>query len=213
MTAVFRNCEIHLAELKSKVPGASLARTACRARRAVGPRGLLLLFLGLAVAAPGCGAKSKAPAQPAAAEAEQKADEGEAQPVAKVDKKPVVAKAPEVVTRKVPQDPMKWQVADLQVGLSAQDGRFVPAVMFFSIQNLNGKKQAEDLKGLLVAAGRLKDDASISLPLSPAPVPASVTASKPVAPTAAVTPGQRPTKSGRKRPGGRGFGGGLKTDN
>jgi hypothetical protein len=174
----------------------------------------VLLFVGLALAAPGCGSKSKAPpAQTVAAEAEQKADEPDAKPAAKVEKKPVEAKPPEPVARKVPQDPMKWQVADLQAGLSAQDGRFVPAVMFFSVQNLNGQKQAQDLRALLVTAGRLKDDVSISLPLSPAPASASVTASKPVVPGPPVTPGQPPTGTGRKKPrmGGAGFGGGLKS--
>jgi hypothetical protein len=212
MTAVFRICAIRLEELKSKLPRVSVARRAAMVGRAVGPRGRALLFVGLALAAPGCGSKSKAPAQPAAAVAEEKTDEPDVKPAAKVEKKPVEAKPPEPVARKVPQDPMKWQVADLQAGLSAQDARFVPAVMFFSMQNLNGQKQAQDLKALLVTAGRLKDDVSISMPLSPAPASASVTASKPVVPGSPVTPGQPPTGTGRKkRMGGAGFGGGLKS--
>ena len=213
MTAAFRICAIRLSELKSKLPRVPLARRAAIVRRAVGPRGLVLVFVGLVLATPGCGSKSKAPAQPAAAEAEQKGDEPEIKPAVKVEKKPVEAKPAEPVARKVPQDPMKWQVADLQAALSAQDGRFVPAVIFFSMQNLNGQKQAQDLKGLLVTAGRMKDDVSISLPLSPAPAPASVTASKPVVPGSPVGPSPAPTGTGRKRPrmGGAGFGGGLKS--
>jgi hypothetical protein len=211
MTAVFRICTIRLSELKSKLPRVPLAHRAAIVRRAVGPRGLVLVLVGLVLAAPGCGSKSKASAQPAAAEAEQKGEEPDVKPAAKVEKKPVEVKPAEPVARKVPQDPMKWQVADLQAGLSAQDGRFVPAVMLFSMQNLNGQKQAQDLKGLLVTAGRMKDDVSISLPLSPAPAPASVTASKPVVPGSPVGPSQPPTRSGRKRPGRDGFGGGLKS--
>ncbi|HET6328438.1 MAG TPA: hypothetical protein VFG04_27395 [Planctomycetaceae bacterium] len=198
-------------ELKSQRP------IVCKVCQTAGPRGWLLICLGLAIVMPGCGRlKSKSAAPAATADAEKKAEEPDPteKPPIKVEKKPVEVKAPAPVVRHVPSDLSKWQLADLQSALSAQDLRFVGAVMLFSVQSLNGKKQAQDLKGLLESAGRMKDDASISLPLAPAPAFGPMTAAKPVVPGAAADPSQPAAPSGRKKKPGRlaggGFGGGLK---
>src|SRR5580692_5337966 len=122
------------------------------ARRGILRRVSLLICAGLLAAAPGC-SKSAEP-------------------------KP----APPVVVHHVPPDPTKWQLADLQAGLTTHDMRFVPAVLIFSMQSANGAKQADDLKGLLERAGQMKDDPSIALPLPPAPNATPVTAAKPVVP-------------------------------
>jgi hypothetical protein len=109
---------------------------------------------------------------------------------------------------------MKWELADLQSGLSAHDARFLPAVMIFSMQHLNGAKQAEELRALLERAGQLKDDPSITLPLAPAPTAATpATAAKPVTPPTASTPPANAAAApgrGMRRMGGKmggGFGG------
>ncbi len=160
--------------------------------------------------AAGCGksSKPKAEAQPAAADAEQKAEQPAEKAPAPAAEKPAQVK-PAPIARRRPQDPMKWEVVDLQSGLAAHDGRFVPAVMFFSIQNPNGAKQANELRTLLERAGQLKDDAMITLPLAPAPI--TSTAAKPVVQgPAPVTPpaGATPTPPGSRgnRRGGRTFG-------
>jgi hypothetical protein len=187
----------------------------CRARhawQAVGPRGLLLLCVCLALTAPGCGSKSKTSAHAVAADAEQKAEEPAEKPPAKVEKKPPVVVAPPAAPmRRVPQDVTKWQLADLQSALAAHDLRFVMAVLVFSLQNRTGEKEAQDLKALLASAAQMKDDPNISLPLSPAPVAAPITAAKPV--VAIPPPGQSQPPADRRSVrgfGGRGVGGRLK---
>jgi hypothetical protein len=196
------------------VAEASSKRRVCPAWQAAGSRGLLLLGVCLALTAPGCGSKSKTPAHTVAADAEQKAEEPAEKPPAKVEKKPPVVVAPPAPpVRHVPQDVTKWQLADLQAALAVHDLRFVMAVLMFSVQNRNGQKEAQDLKALLASAGQMKDDPSIALPLSPAPVPVTgaVTASKPVVPGPAATPGQPPAgRKSRRSFGGGGFGGKLK---
>jgi hypothetical protein len=194
----------------------SVSRATRKDWQAASPKGLLFLCVCLAMGAPGCGhSKSKAPAQTAAAEAEQKAEEPAEKPPEKapekIAKKPVEAKPAAPVARR-PQDLTKWQLADLKSGLSAHDLRFAAAVLFFSLQNRNGKTEAQELKGLLESAAGMPDDTSISLPLSPAPVAAAVTAAKPVVPGAAAAPAQAPAtptlRQGSRSPGK--FGGGLK---
>jgi 2-oxoglutarate dehydrogenase E2 component (dihydrolipoamide succinyltransferase) len=169
----------------------------------------------LAFAAPGCGNSStpkNPPAQPAvAANAEEQAEAPAEKPPAKVEKKPEAKPAPAPLARHRPQDPTKWELADLQSGLASHDARFLMAVMIFSMQHPNGAKQAEELRGLLERAGQMKDDSSITLPLAPAPVAATATAATPVTPPTAATPpanGAAPPLSGMRRMG-RGMGGGL----
>lgn len=183
-----------------------------------GLRGWLVICLGLAIALPGCGRlKSKSAAPAPTAEAEKKAEDPDPaeKPPIKVEKKPVEVKAPAPVVRHIPSDLTKWKFADLQSALSAQDLRFVAAVMVFSSQSLNGKQQAQELKGLLETAGRMKDDPSVTLPLAAPPAFGATTAAKPVVPGAAAAPGQPAAAAAgrKKRPGkltGGGFGGGLK---
>jgi hypothetical protein len=193
------------------VAEASSRRPVRYAWQAAGSRGWLLLGICLALTAPGCGSKSKTPAPTVAADAEQKAQEPAEKPPAIAEKKPpVVAAPPAAPVRHVPQDVTKWQLADLQAALAAHDLRFVMAVLVFSVQNRNGQKEAQDLKALLASAGQMKDDPSIALPLSPAPVPATgaVTASKPVVPGQAAPPSQPAAgRKSRRSFGGGGFGG------
>jgi hypothetical protein len=144
-----------------------------------------LAFFGvcLAFAAPGCGNSStpKNPsAQPAVAAADEQAEAPAEKPAAKVEKKPEAKPAPPLARRR-PQDPTKWELADLKSGLSAHDARFLPAVVVFTSKHPN---DAEDLRALVERAGQLKDDPSITLPLAPAPT----TAAKPVTPPTASTP-------------------------
>ncbi len=151
--------------------------------------------------------KPKAAAEPAA-EAE-KAEAPAAAP-AEVEKKPEAKPAPPIVVHHVPSDPTKWQLVDLQAGLTTHDMRFVPAVLLFSFQSGNGAKQADELKGLLECAGQMKDDATIALPLPPPPNATPVTAAKPVVPGQAATPPgtpAAPTRRPRRMGGFRGPGG------
>ncbi len=173
-------------------------RAASGACQAVGTGGLLLLAVCLAFAAPGCGnTKTKAPAaQPAAAEAEENAEAPVEKAPAKVEKKPA---APPPVVRHRPNDPSKWELVDLQTGLAAHDSRFLLALMIFATQH-SGAKPAGELQALLERAGQMKDDPSISLPLSPAPVAAPVTASKPVTPAPGATPPAQGPAPGRRAP-------------
>jgi hypothetical protein len=139
----------------------------------------------LAFAAPGCGNSStpkNPPAQPAVAAADEQAEAPAEKPAAKVEKKPEAKPAPPLARRR-PQDPTKWELADLKSGLSAHDARFLMAVVVFNSKHPN---DAEDLRALVERAGQLKDDPSITLPLAPAPTTA--TAAKPVTPPTASTP-------------------------
>ncbi|HEV3304262.1 MAG TPA: hypothetical protein VG055_31725 [Planctomycetaceae bacterium] len=163
----------------------------------------------LAFAVPGCGNSSTAkntPAQPAvAANADEQAEAPAEKPAAKVEKKPEAKPAPPVARRR-PQDPTKWELADLKSGLSAHDARFLMAVVAFTSKHPN---DAEDLRALLERAGQLKDDSSITLPLAPAPTTA--TAAKPVTPPTASTPPAKAAAGlgrGMRRKGGK-MGGGL----
>jgi hypothetical protein len=175
-------------------------------RAMVRPAQLLLLCGSMALALPGCGNSSKpkaAPEQPPAeANAEEKAEAPAEQPRGKLGKKaPVEEKpaAPAPVARHRPDDPTKWQLADLKSGLAAHDLRFVPAVMVFSVQN-QGSKRAKELQDLLVGAAQMKDDPSITLPLPPQPTATPVTAAKPAPPTAPATPpAGAPTPNAAKR--------------
>jgi len=166
------------------------------ARRGILRRVSLLICAGLLAAAPGCSksAKPKAAAEPAA-----EAEKEEAPAAPQVEKKPEAKPAPPVVVHHVPPDPTKWQLADLQAGLTTHDMRFVPAVLIFSMQSANGAKQADDLKGLLERAGQMKDDSSIALPLPPAPNATPVTAAKPVVPGQPATPPATPVAPRRGR--------------
>jgi hypothetical protein len=161
---------------------------------------VLILGVCLAFALSGCGnsSKPKPAEQPAAAAEPEEKAEAPAEKPAKIQKRPEAKPAPPPVARRRPDDPMKWDVADLQSGLSAHDGRFVPAVVGFSMQHLNGAKQAGELKGLLERAGQLKDDPGVSLPLSPGVTTtptATAAAANPVTPPVAATP---PADSGKK---------------
>jgi len=169
----------------------------------------------LTFAAPGCGNSStpkNPPAQPAvAANTEEQAEAPAEKPPAKVEKKPEAKPAPAPLVRRRPQDPTKWELADLQSGLASHDARFLLAVMVFSMQHPNGAKQAEELRGLLESAGQMKDDSSITLPLAPPPAATTATAAKPVTPPTASTPpanGAAPPLGGTRmgRGLGRGFG-------
>jgi hypothetical protein len=171
---------------------------------------LAVLCVSFVFAAPGCGNSSTPKAakeQPAAAANEEEKVEAPVQkPPAKVEKKPEVKPAPAPVAHRRPEDPTKWDLADLQSGLTAQDARFVPAAVNYSKQHPNGAKEAQDLRGLLERVGTMKDDPSITLPLAPAPVAAPVTAAKPVTPAPATAPANTaPAAKGMRRPGG-GFG-------
>jgi hypothetical protein len=154
----------------------------------------LLLCVSLTVALTGCSKATKHKAssdeQPAAAKAEEKAEAPAEQPPAKAEKKaeekPAAAPAP--VARHRPEDPTKWELADLKSALAAHDVRFVPAVLFYSMQN-QGSKRAKELQELLATAGQMKDDSSIGLPLPPPPAPTPVTAAKPAMPAPSFTPG------------------------
>jgi hypothetical protein len=168
----------------------------------------LLICVGLLAAAPGCSksAKPKAAAEPAG-----EAEKEEAPAAPQVEKKPEAKPAPAPVVHHVPPDPTKWQLVDLQAGLTTHDMRFMPAVLIFSIQSGNGAKQADDLKGLLERAGQMKDDPSIALPLPPAPNATPVTAAKPVVPGQPATPPANPAapvRRGRRMGGYRGAGAG-----
>ena len=176
-----------------------------RVRRAGRWGGLLLLGAGLMLAGAGCGksakpAASTAAAEPAAAAAEEKEDApAEAKAPAKAAKKKAEAKpaaAPEAKPNV--KDPAKWQLADLQAGLTTHDLRFVPAVLIFSLQSPNGAERAEELRGLLQRAGQMKDDPIVPLPLPPTPV---VTVTTGVAPAAApaATPAAKGGRRGRNR--------------
>jgi hypothetical protein len=182
-------------------------RAACGFRQVGRFGGLLLLCVWLAFAAPGCGKSSTAKTptdQPAAAaDADEKAEAPAEKPPVKIEKKPAV---PVPVVRRRPKDPMKWELADLQTGLAAHDLRFVPAVLVFSVQNPNGAKQAEELQALLERAGQLKDDPSITLPLTQPPASAQAAASQPAAGPAATPPAKPSGFSKRPRRLG-GFGG------
>jgi hypothetical protein len=168
----------------------------------------------LAFAVPGCGNSStpkNPPAQPAVANAEEQAEAPAEKAPAKVEKKPEAKPAPAPLVRRRPQDPTKWELADLKSGLASHDARFLVAVTIFSLQHPNDAKQAEELRGLLERAGQMKDDSSITLPLAPAPAATTATAAKPVTPPTATTPpanAAAPALGGVKRMG-RGIGGGL----
>jgi hypothetical protein len=166
--------------------------------------GRFLLICGcLIFIAPGCGSSSKpkASAEPAAAEAEEKAEEPAPVVPAKFQKKPVAKPAAPEVVQLTQKDPMKWELADLQSGLSARDPRFMPAVLIFSMQNPSGAKRATELRGLLERAGQMKDDPSVPLPLAAAPAPVSqVSASKPGTQGPPVaTPATPPAAGGRSK--------------
>jgi hypothetical protein len=170
-----------------------------------------LLGVCVVFAAAGCGnsPKPKAPEQaPATAAAEEKDEAPVEKPPAKAEKKPEAKPAHPPVARRRSDDPTKWELADLKTGLSAQDARFIPAVVAFGMQH---PKQADELRALLERAGQLKDDPAITLPLSPLALPAAVTtASKPVTPSPATPPADKNSGSqGRRRMGGRmsGYGG------
>jgi hypothetical protein len=169
----------------------------------------------LAFAAPGCGNSStpkNPPAQPAVAANAEEQEAPAEKPPEKVEKKPEAKPAPVPLVRRRPQDPRKWEVADLRSGLSAHDARFLPAVMVFSMQHLNGAKEAEELRALLERAGQLKDDSSITLPLAPAPT--ATTAAKPVTPpTASTLPANAaaPALGGMRKMGRKMGGGGQKS--
>ncbi len=171
----------------------------CGSRQVGRSVGLLLLWVWLAFAAPGCSKSSTAKTptnQPAAAaDADEKAEAPAEKAPVKIEKKPAV---PVPVVRRRPKDPMKWELADLQTGLAAHDLRFVPAVLVFSVQNPNGAKQAEELQALLERAGQLKDDPSITLPLTQPPASAQATASPAAGP--AATPPAKPAGTFNKRP-------------
>ena len=171
------------------------------------PAQWLLLCGSMALALPGCGNSSKKAApgqQPAAANAEEKAEAPAEEPRGKLGKKAPVeekpAAAPVPVARRRPDDPTKWQLADLKSALAAHDLRFVPAVVIFSMQN-QGSKRAKELQDLLVSASQMKDDSTITLPLPPQPTATPVTAAKPALPTAApvTPPAGAPTPNAGKR--------------
>lgn len=168
----------------------------------------------LAFAAPGCGNSStpkNPPAQTAvAANAEEQAEAPAEKAPAKVEKKPEVKPAPAPLARRRPQDPTKWELADLQSGLASRDARFLVAVTIFSVQHRNGAKQAEELRGLLERAGQMKDDPSITLPLAPPPTTATAATAQPVTPPTVSTPpakGTAPPVGGIRM--GRGVSGGI----
>ncbi len=172
-------------------------------RRSLLRRVSLVVCAGLLAAAPGCSKLTKPKEDERAAEAAKVEPPAVAPKVEKKEAKP----AP-VVVRHVPADFTKWQLADLDAGLSNHDNRFVLAMMVFMGQPGDGTKKAAELKGLLEQAGQMKDDPSIALPLPPAPN-APVTAAKPVVPggtpagnaPATTTP---PMRRGRRMGGMRG---------
>jgi hypothetical protein len=192
------------------VPAFRAHATLSSFRRPTGLGGLLFLSAGLMLLAAGCSKASKprsSEAAPAAAKAEEKAEAPAEEPplkLAQPKKAPAKPAAPPPVEI-VQKDPTKWDTADLQTGLTTHDPRFVPAVLIFSMQNMNGAKQAEELRGLAEKAGQMKDDLTVPLALPTAPLVTPVSASKPVVPGSVVTPpgrGMRRPGRGGVRPGG-----------
>jgi len=153
------------------------------------PATALTLGAALILSAAGCGKVDK-PRQTAeeAAQAEKKAEAAAApvEPPKPEKKKEEPKPAPVVEVRHVPADPTKWVLADLQAGLTNHDIRFVPAVVFFSLQHANDANKATELKALLETAGKMKDDPNPQVPLPAAPVATTA------APSSATTPGTIP---------------------
>jgi hypothetical protein len=179
------------------------------------PATALTLGAALMLSAAGCSKVDKPRQTPEeAARAEQKAEPAAAAPAEppKPEKKeePPAKPAPVVEVRHVPADPTKWVLADLQAGLSNHDIRFIPAVVFFSLQHANDAQHANELKGLLETAGKMKDDPNPLLPLPAAPVATAapaVPATIPVLPLPGTTAAGKPTAPEGRRP--RRLGGGI----
>ena len=176
--------------------------------------GCVLSLLGLALVLPGCSKASKPqPSADVAAAAEEEKPAVPAQPAAKVDNKADAAKGAEAKPaeaplRHLPSDITKWEFDDLKASLSTRDFRFLIAVVVYSSRNV-GAKRARELRSLLETAGKMRDDATVILPLPPIASP--VTASKPVVPGPAAAPPTQTTaadsagKPARRQP--RRFGG------